>query len=185
MLKKVQAKKLISVTRLALFALVLTSCGYSVESEDVKIVHQIQNKVASELTANGTLCVEALGASMFNEVKKISFRFNSPCKLSHEQARILYVNTVATYLREVNQNEAIRPYLIKHPFTFENSDIQISFDSSKKTNFIALMGIGKNYIYYATFPPEKNTYETYHRETFEEALKIVEESTGKKIDLGY
>ena len=188
MLKKQQEKKLTLVTKtlLAVLALSLISCTRQVR-EDVKIVDQIQAKVERNLTADGTLFVEAQVAAMFNEVKELGFRFRSTKKLNLEEARVLYVDCVAALLKEVNENEKIRPYLIKYPFTYENTDIRISFRErdSVPPPYIALVLKANEFISYSTYNNKINFFDTLHRETFEEAVKIVEETTGKKIDFGY
>ena len=157
------------------------------QREDIKIVDQIQAKVERQLTADGTLYVEAQMTGMFKEVKKLGFRLRSTKKLNLEEARILYVDCVATLLKEVNENEKIRPYLIKYPFTYENTDVLLSFDDGNISlpPYIALMYQAKGKVYYRHYKKETASYEGCHTETFEGAVKIVEETTGKKIDLGY
>ena len=177
---------LVTKTLLAILALSLISCTRQVR-EDVKIVDQIQAKVEKKLTADGTLYVEAQMAGMFYEVKKLGFRLRSTKKLNLEETRVLYVNCVAALLKEVNENEKIRPYLIKYPFTFENTDILIAFRErdSVPPPYIALVLSANKFIYYSTYNNKIRFFDDFHEETFEEAVKIVEETTGKKIDFGY
>ena len=190
LLKKPQEKKLISATNrifIVIFAFSFISWASQPKSQDIKIVNQIQSKVEKKLTADGTVFVEARVTAMFNEVKELGFRLRSTKKLNLEETRVLYVNCVAALLKEVNENEKIRPYLIKYPFTYENTDILIAFRErdSVPPPYIALVLKANEFISYSTYNNKINFFDTLHRETFEEALKIVEETTGKKIDLGY
>ena len=94
--------------------------------------------------------------------------------LNIEQARELVVYCTETFLREINKNKKIRPYLCRYPFTSENVKIKISCHDKENRlvhpPFITYVCVLKGKVYYHI----RNPYlKTVHEEPYEKALKIV------------
>ena len=118
-----------------------------------------------------------IGGSMMHNVKSMEITLNMKkfCKIG--EARKLIVDYSQEYLRRINNNKKLLPYLDKYPFTYEDIKIDVSF-SDKNANppndeYIVLSFLKDGYIYYFKSNPFSIRYDLIQSEPFEEAVKIV------------
>jgi hypothetical protein len=142
----------------------------------VKITEEIMNTFSKQVKKEKNLIMIASGWSFKEKLKTFVLRYAIVKKVGIEQARELFIETCEGLLKLANANEEIRPLLIDYPFTYKNLDIMISFDESTNASasppFIALVSILDGVIRYKTDNCITNMFDTVHKETYEEALKI-------------
>ena len=131
------------------------------------------------------------GYELKNEVATLSADYalykTQKDTISLEQARKMIVSLVESILKDINSNSEIKDKLETNPFTYHSIDTSIYFQDENKIE----LGSGVSRVY---FSKGKLTYEGYniyeytgqypahgkhftiHKETYEEALNIVQES---------
>ncbi len=181
-------KKLITILILN-FLFFMISCksfskyGYQNEPKYIHLADGIINKTANEFKTQKHLYLIGHGGSLMYDVKKLSISFVSNEDIDINKGRELIIYCIQTFLSNINSDEQIRPYLNTFPFQAKDIDISISFRESDteikhSIDFIS-MHYGK--IFYDISDKEE-TLKTIHKETYEEALKIVEsEKFNKEI----
>lgn len=115
------------------------------------------------------------GASMMEDVKMLSLSFTSNKCEGIDPARKLAIDSVNLFLKDINSNQEIRPYLHNYPFTSKNIELTIYFRDKNCEQ------IGNRSISYVTASDgqinyrvkKNNRYADYHTETFEEAENIL------------
>ena len=116
------------------------------------------------------------GAFLYN-VKNINISFASREMMDLGQARKLLISCSEELLRRINANDRIRPYLEHFPFSEKGIDLSISYFDSKlnhiQSKYIAGVFIINGNICYAVYDQEASTLKTVHKESYQEALKIV------------
>lgn len=158
-----------------------SSFGYQSPSY-VKIAHKITEKTAKKLKEQKCLFLAGTGGQMMGDIQMMMMGFNLYKVVDIETARQLLIDSVQEYLSAINSNEKIRPYLHNYPFTPQNVEIVIYFYNPDGSNVppgklnIAAANQGK-VVYYIDYP-EKHTIKPIHKETYEEALKLVNNKTG-------
>lgn len=114
------------------------------------------------------------GGRMMHNIQMMEMSFVYYHEVDIQTARELLIYVINTYLKAINENKEVRPYLHEYPFTPKNVEIHIWIyepDRSKvprgKIEYVSAMnGLLKYY--------EEST-EAIYKETFEEALKKVEQ----------
>jgi hypothetical protein len=114
--------------------------------------------------------------------------FNKFGIMSKDEGRKMVVDCVNEFLREINSDPKMQPFLITNPFTALNVEIHIYvYTSDKKDLFypnIRVFTAARGKIRYATKTPEiKFGYYTDEEESFEEAVQIVEARDKKNKSL--
>ena len=94
------------------------------------------------------------------------------------KARRLILQAARAYLETINGSNKLKPFLVEHPFGPKNIYFTIDFTYPGKycvnIGKLAWVTIAKNQLRYGIKKTEY-THETIHKETFEEAERIVEE----------
>jgi len=110
-------------------------------------------------------------------LKCVSFQLYK--KITKDEARILMVEMVEIFLRNINKNKIIIPYLYNHPFTYKNLELSVFIldkDGSDifhpHLGLISLTESGTvNFVSYE--PGPMCDYATDIEEPYEETYKIV------------
>ena len=146
-----------------------------------KISDKITARTAKKLSKKYQLDPVGSGGSMMHDVKKLALSFNCYHPLSIDESRRLVVDCVNEYLKSVNENKEIRPYLHNFPFNEQNIELAIFiFEDNKFTKIqpgqVSSVSTLNGKIRYKTRSAEDQyKRETLHQETYEEALRIVKE----------
>lgn len=127
------------------------------------------------------------GGGMMYDVEDISVGFESNRTPTLEEARVLYVRGVERLLNRVNQDLKIRPYLHNYPFTVADLTYMLEFsyvvvDVSGSGPIADVMCV-KGKVCYSVYDPANSStmpVRTIHRESYDEALRIVRESGALK-----
>ena len=153
-----------------------------------KIIDRITHKYLKEyILPQGLDCI-CIGGSMVYDVKMVALGFVSYKALNVDEARKLYVNIVEEYLHRVNCNEEVRPYLHNYPFTINNLEFTIRFSHPNGKRIadghVAYMSFiaSRNLIFYSSYDYKIDDFQDLHQESYEEALKIVQESSHLKTN---
>ena len=162
-----------------LFFLFITSSFLFGEEERLYLtyVSNLQNIYAKELQKSG-LRVLCKGGALMNDVEQIGLDFFLRKYVDVNEARRLYVKYSEPFLRLVNANRKLRPYLHNYPATINEIGFSISFaiDPTKdESSQVRHVFYGRGEVSY--FAPHTNEI---HHETYEEALKIVHEEQQKQ-----
>jgi len=144
-------------------------------SEDYeKLADAITTETSQKLQAEKGLCLIGTGGRMMDDIKMMSMSFEFFHPIDVQQGRQLLIFSINEYLRDINNNEKIRSYLNKYPFTEKNIEIHIwirnpdgSMVSLDKIYYIsAIDGVLTYYI----DDPERFSRKIVYRETYAEAL---------------
>lgn len=109
----------------------------------------------------------------------LSFHRSGP-KLSEKELRQLIVNCITDFLKAINQNEELKPWLAEYPFTPKNLrfsiiNYDVNGESIYDPYFEVISWNEKKLCYYAqSSEKEEYGYTIEKYETFEEALAILQ-----------
>jgi broad specificity polyphosphatase/5'/3'-nucleotidase SurE len=117
-----------------------------------------------------------LGGGMMKGVESLAMSFMSKKPFDVKTGRRLVVQCVREYLKNINDCEELTPYLINVPFTAKNLDV-VLFSPTEIDNQVDIYYIAchKGFLNYEMEKDETKCSVTVLEETYEEALKIVEE----------
>jgi hypothetical protein len=111
-------------------------------------------------------------------VKELGLCFQAKTLLSRDQLRILLLECGNELLQQINSNKHIQRFLIKRPFTVKEVQI-IIYNKDHQGNepydpLIATGEISEGILTFRTTDPKHTyTYNNRFKETYEEALEIV------------
>ena len=112
------------------------------------------------------------------EVKKLSLYFRVERKLSKDEIRFLLLDCVHKMVKNVHACEAIQPYLLEEGFSEKNVEITLFFTDGRKELYYPDIMCGGYYSGELKFktkvPEDKYGYHTKEKETYEEALALLE-----------
>ena len=146
-----------------------------------KIADKITEKTAKKLKEQKGLSLAGTGGQMMDDIQMMMMGFNFYKVVDIETTRQLLFDSVQEYLSAINSNERIRPYLHNYPFTAQNVEIVIYFynpDGSKvPPGKINIAAANQGEVVYYIDSTENHTIKPIHEETYEEALKLVNNET--------
>lgn len=156
---------------------------------DINYVHysnKVVNQFCDEIEKkNGLICVGA-GGSFAHDIQSIHLRFISYQTPNCEEARKIEIIAIEKFLKAINENKEVRPYLREHPFTPDRVNISISFRDKKKEleedgALYSVFQAKNNILFYFKDSSNKFKYRT-EKEPYEEALlKVQKENPGLNL----
>ncbi len=160
-----------------LFFLMMGCVQYS--SHEI-LADRIINQTSNQLEKEKDLVCSGTGGQMMGDIQVMDISFQYFHLVNLEEARELLVYVIRTFLKNINDNKEIRPYLHNYPFTTKNIEITIwsyqpdGYEPAQgKIQCLALEnGMLK---YKLVAPSEFATWPILHKETYEEALKVLAE----------
>ena len=180
-------KKLIFLF-LALLLISKNDCCFPMDY--CKLANRIVSNYSRELAKERDLFLIGSGGAMMDDIKEINVFYVSFRALNVREARKQYIEVSEEFLKKINQNEKIRPYLHNYPFIFKNLDLKIMFKNKNKSfqdeGDVALIFPARNHnIFYEGYDSEKKDFYSLHSETYEEALQIVREEANQIYTTNY
>ena len=163
----------------------ITSCSTQPPEErpDYAIIaHNLRVDVGNLLSKKYNLNFIGFSGSMMDDVKEIGLSFRCTQKTTIEEARPLVIACAEELLHQVNANEEIRPYLHNYPFESKNISIEIFLCAPGKPEtlpYLDLVGAKRGNIYYYS-----NDIMIIHKESYDKAKKIIDETGVKPIPCG-
>lgn len=163
------------------FLFILSSPLYS-EKEPLYItyVHQLQQSYAKQVQKSG-LYLYGAGGQLMNDIQKIALDFEIQRHVNVDEARRLYVKYAEPFRQMVNADRKIRPYLHNYPATINELKFSLGFldnDSQQiyPPNIVYVFHANGELFYTAR---HLNSSIDVHHETYEEALRIVQDEQQK------
>ena len=141
----------------------------------VKIEKQFIRKMKKE---KGLQCI-GTGGGMMTDIQRMAISFQFFQEVDLAQARELLVSTTVEYLHAINSSREVRPYLHNYPFGLENIEVMMWVEDPNGKSIpidqIAQMTLSNGVLSYYSYKYDPgNSYRELHKETYEEALKIVD-----------
>lgn len=173
-------KFFISFLCFSFFVITCFSCSVgSIElSEKERLSNDMKAKTAEELEKKHGIQTIGMGGSSYDKIRMLHLSFQIKEPLKKDFARELLVDCVYHLLKNINEDETIRPFLITYPFTETNVEIAIfsvDCEGAKVYHpFLTIADIADGKINYCTKSPENRyQYKTKESETFAEAVEIL------------
>jgi hypothetical protein len=172
------------------FQIFFSGCSRQLSEENIsppsKISGEIRAKAADKLIKKYDLMLVGTSAAMPGGViNNLGLVFHIHKVLTREQAREILVGCVEELISEVNMNKEIRPYLKNYPFTPKNITITLVIYNSNGTDVfdpdIGAASASHGKIWYATVASKRSySYKSEYKESFDEAVKLVQEAQSKQ-----
>ncbi len=164
--------------KLILFFLLilLSSCFENQQHKSQQHACKMRNEVISILTKRHKMeSTELSCGGMFDCVQDLSLTFEIEGPKTKEELRRIMVDSLETFLKAINNDKQLRPYLIIYPFSIKQIYLTI-FVRDKDQYYIwhpeiRRVSMHLNGITYITYDQEYNRTEFV--ETYEEAKKII------------
>lgn len=151
------------------------SCSNNYQiTEDEKLVDAITAITAKKLQTEKNLILIGTGGSMMDGVEKLAMSFHYYKEIELAEARNLIVKAITEYLSGINNNQALRPYLVNYPFEAKNLEIRIWIlnpdGSDPKVGKLEFISARKGVLKYYVEQQDSIRGKIIHTETYEEAL---------------
>ena len=164
-----------------LFTIIILMFGCAQHSNHEIIIDRIINQTDLQLKKEKNLHAIGSGGSMMGDIQLAEIYFQYFHLVNLEEARVLLVYAIQTFLKNINDNKEVRPYLHNYPFTTNNIDINIFIYQPDghypPQGSIQCLGLSKNTLSYELVKPsEFAPWPILKEETYEEALKILAEN---------
>ena len=101
--------------------------------EPDRLIHEIIDDTINSITKKHNL--KPCGIGMNGKFEYVEISFQTTEILNKQNARILLIDCVEEFLKHINSNEKIKPFLKSQPFTGENVGI-VFYISDEKNNDI-------------------------------------------------
>lgn len=151
--------------------------------EDEKIAYQVMGQFSKKMHRRGC---DAIGTGIGEEkngekkgkIKYLSVHLTTNRSLTFESARELAVDCVNSFLSEINQTVEFRKYLIEYPLSPKYISIIISGQDPSDNNISFVRSvIANDLICYYSDSMQPPQYGLIHKETFEEAVAILQQES--------
>ncbi len=144
------------------------------------IANKITKQVALRLRQERNLQCAGTGGGMMSNIRMMAISFDFLHEVSLTEARQLLVYATTEYLNAINANKEIRPYLQNYPFTVNNIEVMIFIQKPDGQNvppgkIVSMSSINSILSYDLLCEPGNYINKELCRETYEEALKIVQD----------
>lgn len=159
--------------------------GCDRRTEDEKIAHRVIQRAKVILKMRYNLYYSGIYESGdLNGYSEIGLTFRHLGKITKDEGRKMLIDCVNTLLHEINSDPELQPYLLKKPFLPSDVWITIFPVLSDGTPIfypdIRVFSSVRGKISYDTKSPDKEYgYFTEEKESFDEALRILEEQDKK------
>lgn len=174
--------------RLSLLFLVLFSSSFTTSMfsksvneripKDDKIALAIIDETAATLKRRHKLHPCGFGMGGMELFKTLDIQFQVIGTLSREKARVILLDCVEEFLKNINSNEEIKPLLINYPFSHENVSLTL-FIRDKNNNKlyhpnISVVSFRRRGLEFITNDPDNEyKYKEEYLETYQEACQLV------------
>jgi hypothetical protein len=140
-----------------------------------RLVNEIGNRVFIRLKEDKNLHLCECGGRMMDQITLLHLGFDYFKQINIEEARELLVKASVLFLKIINEDEQIRPFLKNFPFLSTNIEIRIflhtSYNSQLDSKQLCVITLLNGYLHYKIHNPETSLLTTIYTETFEEAIE--------------
>lgn len=180
---------LVLITLFTFVCIVVTACNQEPPlPESDRLVYKISGRIAEQLNSKYGLNLNGIGLSGSGDeekIKSIKLNFSLTHLVTKEEGRNLILKCIEEFLREINDFEEIRSYLVQFPFTYRNIGLRILFYSDATyeptldPNICCISLIDGVINYKISDVQNRFTNKSVEKESYEDALKIVKEAKQK------
>lgn len=139
---------------------------------------KITDIVMHEMEKDYSLYCDGKGGSMPDNLRSIAVSFVAYRKGSIEEAREIEVKAIQRFIKLINEDEKLRPYLCEFPFPSRGIEVSISYnkqdDSFYPIGELAFISHINGIIRYKTYDPKTDQFTLLYQEPYEEASKLVQ-----------
>lgn len=171
---------------LLIFSIIVLSVASAIylrqpkEPQYCKYANKITNAFRHSVKEKYHLVPTSYGGSFMGNISVISQMYSVyDKKYDVDEARALLVNCTQEYLNQINQDEKIKPYLSHVPFSENGLEFSIYFHKARfeyvDSEFVAGAILINGELHYSSYDHEKKKFVDVHRESYEEAVRIVKE----------
>lgn len=156
----------------------LFSMASSQEPVYCKLADQVRAQCVKKLEKRYQMKMFGTTDGMMDNINLLGFSFETCRSMSKNEAREIVVSCAQEFLKDINANEKIRPYLKSYPFDIKDIDIAIylktpTYGTVYHPN-LAVVSVYNGKIKYSTNNPlNDNRFLVQETETFEDAVKIL------------
>lgn len=178
---------------LLVLLLIISLCGCDIPDnnppdeqphKEERLADEIIYKVAVRLKNELGLFPCGTGGRMMFQIQRLFLGFNYYKPLDIETGRKFLIIAVETFMAEVNANVAIRRYLDNYPFIPRNIEISIYIYDQNGKNVepgkLCVLSAQDGLFEYTVCDAQTGSWTTIHKETYEEALKALEQQDHEK-----
>lgn len=146
--------------------------------DDSKLIYEVNAQAAKKLKKLYSLEPMGTGFSCPDD-HILSMDLSLTCYGDYDipKARILILQAARTYLETINGSKKLKPFLVEHPFGPKNIYFTIDFAYPGKYDVeigkLVWVSVINGHLIYGIKKTEY-THETIHKETFEEAERILQ-----------
>lgn len=167
--------KILLFVIIPLLACLIYSCSRpSVEQRES---FALINSYSKELAKTKSLFMIGKGGSFYDRIKILDIVCMYDEQLDLDSARRLIVPGVEGFIRKINNSAKLKSYLHHYPFSCQDVKFGIIFnypeDGLTVNDKVASVNAKNGYIFYHYYDTQVQQLKLLHKETFEEALKIV------------
>jgi hypothetical protein len=152
-------------------------------SDKQKLANELRARVASKLKKETELRPCGTHGQMMGQIKMLGLSFNYYKPISIEEGRELLITAVDEFIKNVNEDEDIRPHLNNYPFKSKNIDIRIFIHNPNGSDVTAgnlrVITSIDGILEYDIRDPKTNRLTTIYKETYEEALSKMDTTVAK------
>jgi hypothetical protein len=174
--------KLVLITFCLVGCICLSSCHSSKGPEFDEAIRVIKEH-GKDVAKTRSMQMESIGWLVVDKIEKLITSFDVLQIVTLEEARIRMVEETENFLKKINTDEKVRPYLLEHPFTIKHIQFALSFPR-KPWGAEYVIYVSKrdgDVHYYINANKDGHKLQHIHSEPYPEAKRIVEESKAAAI----
>lgn len=164
-----------------LLLFLITACSFRYQ-EPPHIKHAVM--LAAQATQlygeRNQLEQDSSGGGMCDGINRVACSFVGFRKIDVEEGRRLFVDGVESLCAAFNDDPVIRPYLHNYPFVQKNINLMLAFDDPIcfrpfPAPYVSSIFCEYDTIFYRSYSPQTEQYDSLYEEPYEEAVRIVHE----------
>lgn len=164
-----------------LSALIYVGSAYS--SPGGKALEKFQASFVKEVQREYGFHPLGVGASFPVKINWVDLRFSADCYASVEEGRRLIVPLVHKFIQRMNEDRELIKYLSNSPASIANVALTVRFKDGPTSPLQSIMIIGsKNLIVYNKYDEFRKRLLDLHEESFDEAVRLVQQCTGSSSE---
>ena len=166
---------------LSCFILIVLTFGCTKNPDYEVLANRVIKQTIEQLRSEKDLRAIGTVGQMMGDIQLLGVEFYYYHLVNLSEARELLVYVSQVFLSNINENKEVRPYLHNYPFTAKNIEVKIwmhqpNGDDPPQGDIEVVSLRNGKMIYRLTAPSEFAPWPVLHEESYEEALKIVEEN---------
>ncbi len=147
------------------------------EIDREKIADEITSKISKEIYQEKGLRLVGTGGGMMYGVRMMSMSFYYYNEVDLETARNLVIYCTEKYLKAINSDKRLRPFLVQYPFSEKNVEIRIFFRNPDGRDLppgkIIVVESMNGKVEYNIYETGSHRISTLQEELYQEARKMV------------